>query len=239
MAHQSTLKSLRDIALFCGLDDTERTALESQCAWREAESGALIITQADTSTDVFFVVSGRVRAVLYSAAGKEVALREIGPGEMFGEYSAIDGEPRSATIEALESCLVAVLPAAGFQAVVARHPDISMQLVQVLLRQIRTLTARVFEFSTLAVSNRIHAELLRLARASAANSNTTPAPNAAVIDPAPTHADIASQISTHREAVTRELTKLSKIGLVERQGGALRVTDVARLTTMVNEALGE
>ena len=89
MSHQTTVKSLRDIPLFGGLDGAERAALEGRCAWREAADGSLIITQADTSNDVFFVIAGRVRAVLYSATGKTVSLREIGTGEMFGEYSAI------------------------------------------------------------------------------------------------------------------------------------------------------
>ena len=59
------------------------------------------------------------------------------------------------------------------------------------------------------------------------------------IVPAPTHVEIASRISSHREAVTRELNRLSRIGLTERQGSALIVKDVDRLAEMVHEATGE
>jgi hypothetical protein len=62
--------------------------------------------------------------------------------------------------------------------------------------------------------------------------------NAAMIQPAPTHADLASRISTHREAVTRELNQLSRDGLVERQAGALAIHDVERLARLVQNVVG-
>ena len=57
--------------------------------------------------------------------------------------------------------------------------------------------------------------------------------------PAPTHVEIASRVSTHREAVTRELNRLSRIGIIERRGGPLLVKDVDRLAGMVQSATGE
>jgi predicted transcriptional regulator len=62
---------------------------------------------------------------------------------------------------------------------------------------------------------------------------------ASVIEGAPTHAEIASRISTHREAVTRELNRLSRLGIIERRGSNLIVKDVARLAAMVHEVTGE
>ena len=59
------------------------------------------------------------------------------------------------------------------------------------------------------------------------------------ISPAPTDTEIASRVSTHREAVTRELTRLSRIGLIERERNALLVKDVERLAEMVHAATGE
>ena len=75
--------------------------------------------------------------------------------------------------------------------------------------------------------------LLRLARRGEAGDNTS------VISPAPTHADIASRVSTHREAVTRELNVLARAGLVARRSGALVVLDVARLAQLVEDVLDE
>ena len=108
-----------------------------------------------------------------------------------------------------------------------------LALLDQFVTKIRTLTTRVYEFSALAVSNRIQAELLRLANLASQEENS------ARIASAPTHSEIASRISTHREAVTRELNRLARIGIIERKGGALVVRDVRRLTAMVHEVTGE
>jgi CRP-like cAMP-binding protein len=97
------------------------------------------------------------------------------------------------------------------------------------------MSRRVVEFSTLPVRHRVHAELLRLARIDA----TDPARRDATIAPAPTNAEIASRISTHREAVSRELADLMRHGLIARRGGALVLRDVRALARMVEEALEE
>jgi CRP-like cAMP-binding protein len=90
----------------------------------------------------------------------------------------------------------------------------------------------VFEFSALAVNNRIHAELLRLAQDHMTGENV------AVIDPVPTHAEIASRISTRREAVTREFNQLSRAGIVQRRSSTLVVRDVERLKRLVQDVVG-
>ena len=82
---------------------------------------------------------------------------------------------------------------------------------------IRSLTTRVYElFSTLAVNNRIQAELLRLA------SFTCQGGNSARIAPAPTHVEIASRVSSHREAVTRELNRLFRGSASSTRHGVAR-----------------
>ena len=101
------------------------------------------------------------------------------------------------------------------------------------VREIRELTTRVFEFSTLAVRYRIEAEILRLTQLSPCTGK------AAHIVPAPTHAEIASRTSTHREAVTRELNRLAKLGIVEQRNIELWIKDVDRLATLVQDASGD
>jgi CRP-like cAMP-binding protein len=225
--------SLKGIAIFAGLSADAVERIERRCAWRPYARAEPIVDYLDGSDDVFFIASGRVRVTIYSLAGKAVSFSEMGPGEVFGEYPALDGGPRSASVEAHTSCLVASMSAAAFRELLHSEPRVALALLPQLVMKIRALTTRVYEFSTLAVSNRIQAELLRLA------SLAPRAGKRARIDPAPTHTDIASRISTHREAVTRELNRLSRSGLIERAGGALVVTDVARLAEMVHDATGE
>jgi CRP-like cAMP-binding protein len=94
---------------------------------------------------------------------------------------------------------------------------------------VRRVSERVIDLSTLGVHQRLHAELLRLARDAGVTRNS------ARIDPAPKHADLASQVSTYREQVTRELSALAKAGIVRREGRALVVRDLKRLETLVEE----
>lgn len=225
--------ALREIAIFRDVAEGDLDGLAKRCQWRRYLRDQQILGYGDESRDVFFVVSGRVRAINYSIAGKEVSFRDIEGGDMFGEFAAIDSQPRSANVVALQESLIASMSANTFWDVLREQPEVAAATLKRLTAQVRSLTERVFEFSTLAVRNRIHAELLRLARDHMESDNT------AVISPAPKHADIASRLSTHREAVTRELNELAHSGLLERRERTMVITDVAALEHMVEEVLGE
>ena len=93
---------------------------------------------------------------------------------------------------------------------------------------IRKLGDRVVEFSALSVKSRIHAEILRLAKNNLITENT------AEITPSPTHQDIASRISTHREAVSREISELTKNAILKRSEGKLIVQDISKLEALLN-----
>jgi CRP/FNR family cyclic AMP-dependent transcriptional regulator len=225
--------SLGRIAIFAGLPRDGLQRIERRCSWRRYEPAEPIVGYLDASDDVFFIALGEVRVTIYSSAGKAVSFRELGAGAVFGEYPAIDGGPRSASVEARTNCLVASMTGASFRELLKSEAGVAQALLPRLVKTIRTLTTRVYEFSTLAVSNRIQAELLRLASLGSREGKS------ARIVPAPTHVEIASRISTHREAVTRELNRLSRIGVIERRGGTLLVKDVDRLAEMVHAATGE
>jgi CRP/FNR family transcriptional regulator, cyclic AMP receptor protein len=225
--------SLARIAILATLSKESLEEFERRCAWRRYEQGESIVNYLDASDDVFFIVSGEVKVTIYSHAGKAVSFSIMGPGEVFGEYPAIDRGPRSANVEARTSCLVASLPAEAFRELLRSEPSVTQALLPQLVKKIRALTMRVYEFSTLAVKNRIQAELLRLARLASGDGKC------ARIAPAPTHIEIASRVATHREAVTRELNRLARMGLIERASGALVVKDIERLAEFVHTATGE
>ena len=203
--------------------------LAARCNWRRVEPGQVIVARNSPDRDVHFVVSGRVRVTSFSAGGKQVTFRDEDAGEMFGDLAAIDARPRSADVLALDSVLVASLTPEHFRELIATEPLVQERVLQRLAGLVRLLSERVIELSTLGVQNRIHAELLRIARQAGQPGNRVR------IDPAPKHADIASQVSTYREQVTREFSALAKQGLLEKDGTALVLTDVARLERIVAE----
>jgi CRP/FNR family cyclic AMP-dependent transcriptional regulator len=228
-AAQPSSLALRGIALLDGVPPAHLDALARNCAWRNVEAGQRIISRAAKDRDVYFIASGRVRVTTYSAAGRQVTFRDFGTGEHFGEVAAIDGMARSADVVALQSTLLAVLPREAFSDLVRKEPAVAERLLQGLAALVRRLSERVIDLSTLGVHHRLHAELLRLTLEAGVQGNR------ARIDPAPKHADLASQVSTYREQVTRELSALARSKVIGKEGRALVVLDVARLRRMVDE----
>lgn len=225
--------SLEGIAIFAGLKDAVVEKIRRECSWRRYEPGELIVDYLDPSNDVFFLTAGEARVTIYSYVGRLVSFGELGAGEVFGEYAAIDQCSRSASVQARTSCLVAMMPADAFRRLLQTTPEVTLAVLEQLVKRTRAVTNRVYEFSTMHVSSRVQAEILRLAMLAPREGK------GARIAPPPSHVEIASRISTHREAVTRELTHLSRIGIIERQDDALFVMDLDRLAGMVHDATGE
>jgi CRP/FNR family cyclic AMP-dependent transcriptional regulator len=223
-------RTLAGTRLLQGVDAERIQDLDRRCRWRTFEPDERILNLDDSGRDVFFIVRGEVRVTVFSETGKTVIMRDLKTGDQFGEYAAIDGAPRSASIVAMTRTMVAVVPQEMFLSLLSDYPALALTVMRTMSSAIRALNERVVEFSTLGVRNRIHAELLRLGRDGRQVENT------ARISPPPTHAEIAARISTHREAVTRELKQLERQGLLEKTRGALVVKDVEELGRMVDDA---
>lgn len=226
--------ALRRIALLEGLGDACLDRIAAECDWRSVDARRPVFTRASKAGEVFFLVAGRARITTYSANGREVTFRDYEAGEHFGDLSAIDGQPRSADVVTLEPSVLACLPSESFLALLGREPVVSMRMMASLTQLVRRLTERVIELSTLGVQTRLHAELLRLAHAAGVHDNT------ARIDPAPAHAVLAGKISTNREQVTREISALTRRGVLRKDGThTLVVTDVRELEALVAEVRGD
>jgi len=236
MPHSASPRSglaLQRIHLFEGLGQACLGRLAEECDWRSLEAHRPVFTRHSEGRQVFFLVSGRARITTYSPQGREVSFRDCEAGTHFGDLSAIDEAPRSADVVTLEPSVLASLPSPAFRALIEREPRLAMRIMRELVGMVRSLTERVIEISTLGVQTRLHAELLRLAQAAGVQGNQ------AQIDPMPSHASLASKISTGREQVTRELGALTRSGLLRKQGlHAFVVTDVQRLDRLVTEVRG-
>lgn len=211
------------IELFRGVEGLDPVAISQLCRWQRYPKRSQILSNDDPSTDVFFIVEGAVLVRSYSLEGKEVSYNDIRQGEIFGEFSAIDGKPRSASVDAIEDCTIARMTSEQFRSLLTENPIIGLRLSELLVAKSRALTRRIFEYGTLPVRERVQQELLRLC------SGAKPGINRFVIDPAPTHYEIATRIATHREAVSRELNQLAFAGLIEIDRRRIKVLDIKKL----------
>jgi CRP/FNR family transcriptional regulator, cyclic AMP receptor protein len=233
MDQRSRHSALKLVPILSGASDASLERVARACRWRDVEAGEHVVVNDDSSTDVYFLTAGKLRVIIYSLEGKAVQFTDLKPGSLFGEIAAIDRGDRSASVEAIEASTVAWLSADQFEELLAKEPLIALATLKHVVAEVRRLSERVVEFSTLVVQNRIHAELLRLT-ADAGRKGTD-----VLLSPAPSLADIAERVSTHREAVSRELSRLTSKGLLRREGADLRIVDVERLARLVREAKGE
>jgi CRP-like cAMP-binding protein len=148
--------SLAGATLLKGLSADSLARVQQNCSWRRYEPGEPIVEYLDRSDDVFFLASGEARVIVYSLAGKVVSFHDLGPGDLFGELPAIDGRPRSASVEARTSCLVASMKALSFQELLQAEPLVMQAVLRQLVSTIRRLSTRVYEFSAaiMAVTGR-------------------------------------------------------------------------------------
>ena len=181
-------EDIAGISLLADLGESEQKAFAQQCRWRYYGAGEQIIDRQDETTDIYFVVSGLGRIVNYSLSGREVTFDDLTAGSHFGELSALDGQPRSASVMSLESSLIAALPQDRFNKLLQSNPEISFRVLRALAGIIRNSTDRIMDLSTLAANNRVQADLMRQARhgwigATKAESR-----------PIPGHGDITSRV---------------------------------------------
>jgi CRP/FNR family transcriptional regulator, cyclic AMP receptor protein len=205
MAEGSTPR-LAGIALLRSMSEAELQALEQRCRWRRFGAGQQIVDRDSEDRSVFFVVEGRVRVVDYSPGGREVIYAVLGPGSHFGELAAIDGRGRSASVLAVETCVLAAITPADLDSLLRRSAELALALIRHLVEIIRTSDERITELSTLGAMQRVGRELLRLAE---------PGPSGAFsISPLPTQSNLASQTGT----MSRTLAPFTYDGPIERNG---------------------
>lgn len=185
----------------------------------------IIVDEGALDNDVYWIQGGSLQFSLVSIHGKEVILRNMVSGEIFGEGAAISGLPRSVRVTALCSGLTMRLSGKSFLESLMEAPEIGVWLSANLAVRVNDLTAKVFEIATLPIAGRVQLELLKLAKTGDDKHDRC------LIRPFPTHTELAFRIGTHREAVTRELNTLAREGIVVKMGRDLEISSLRKLRT--------
>lgn len=225
------MSSVIEIPLMNGLTEHQAADLDRHVRWTTYDANELIIDYDEPSREIRFVMSGKVRILLRTPTGKEVILDELGPGKYFGEMAAIDKSSRSANVTALEVSKVCVMPAPVFLQLMRDNGDLSLDVLRLLSTRVRELNHRLGEHTFLTTRQRLCAELLRQSRPRGND------PAQRIVSPPPLQKDIADRIGTQREVVTRELSALKKIGLVETTRGGLVLLDPKGINDVISDAL--
>jgi CRP-like cAMP-binding protein len=222
-------EALQEIEIFKCLDDEAIGQVSNLVKWKQYRKAVEVIAYKDESDDVYFLASGQVSITIFSFAGKEISYQGLGPGAMFGELSAIDQLPRTANVITLEIARIGAMSRNDYWRLIDRYPSVAAASLKRLASLVRLLTDRVYQYGALDVKGRVRMEVLRLARESMSGDDT------ATIQHFPTHSEIANRVNTHREAVTRELNELSRMGLIEQNQRVLTVTAVSHLEDLLPE----
>jgi CRP-like cAMP-binding protein len=210
---------LRRVSIFAHLDPTGLAAIERLMEIRNCPGEAVIAGQEDPGDNLFVLVRGKVKVVLYGDSGREIILSIFkSPGDFFGEMSLLDNQPRSATILAVEPSTLLVLKRRDFQAHLEAHPRMALAVLTQLSRRLRHADEVIGNLALLDVYGRVARKLREMAEADGEETE-----EGVVIRQRPTQQEMAATIGTSRETVSRVLSGLARRGHIEMTGRRLLI----------------
>jgi CRP/FNR family cyclic AMP-dependent transcriptional regulator len=128
---------LRQSPTFQLLDDDELAELTAHVDERSFAAGQVVFQAGEPGGAMHVVLSGRVEVYLLDEDRKRVVLNELGPGEIFGELSLFDGDPRSASVRTLEATRTFQIDRADLERLFARRPHAALDILTVMSRRLR------------------------------------------------------------------------------------------------------
>jgi CRP-like cAMP-binding protein len=215
---------LRRTQLFANLTEPEMDALASRISKRHLDQGASLFSEGDPCTGLFLVASGKIRIFKMSPAGREQVLAVEGPGSSFAELPVFDGGNYPASASAMEQTEVLFISRKDFQNYCREHPEVALKVIAVVGSRLRRLVGIIEELSFTTVRQRLIALILRLTQQSG-----TPSRQGVRLELTKSHQDLAAELGTVRELVSRNLSRLQAEGFLEVDGRRIVVKDLAGL----------
>ena len=203
---------------------SELDDLLSRGVKRPFRRGAFIMTEGESSDHVVVLLSGRAKVSSYTMDGKEVVLAVRGPGELLGDFSALDGAPRSATVSALEPIEALILPSDRFTAFLEDHARLAILLLQTWSRRVRDADRKRVEFGAYDTPGRVARRLLELVDRYGEGDGPVKR-----IDLSLTQDELAGWTGSSREAVSKALREFRDRGWIETGRRSIKVLDVEAL----------
>ena len=217
-------QTLTKVPIFSGLSDAELAFLAQHTVSRRFSAGETVFSEGEPCTGLYVVESGHVRIFKSSAGGREHVLAIEGPGSSVAELPVFDGGNYPASVAAIDDATLLFVSKQGFQALCLAHPQVSLKVLRVVGMRLRRLVGIIEELSFTTVRHRLAAFLLRKAKTSGKRS----ADGIEFALPA-NNQELASQIGTVRELVSRNLSRFQAEGMLKVDGRTVTVTDLKAL----------
>lgn len=215
---------LRKTPLFASLSELEMRSLCRRVTRRRFRRGELLFSEGDPCLGLFLVASGKVRIFKISPAGREQVLALEGPGSSFAELPVFDGGTYPASASAVEDAELLFISRKDFQNFCREHPEVALKVIAVVGSRLRRLVGIIEELSFTTVRHRLIGLILRLAQTGGRVSKA-----GVSVELTKSHQDLAAELGTVRELISRNLSRLQAEGFLEIEGRRLTVTDLAGL----------
>jgi CRP/FNR family transcriptional regulator, cyclic AMP receptor protein len=213
-----------------GLSPQERGALLALLRRRRYRRQEVVFHQGDAGDTLHLVRRGRLKVLIPAETGEEAVLTIVGPGDLFGELTLLDGGPRSATVVALEDVETVTLSRADFLDLLRREPAVVEALLATLARTIRRLSEDVTDLMSLDLRGRLAKKLLELAEAHGARSG-----DSIEIQVSLTQEELAGLIGATRPRVNKLLGFFEDRGAIARRGRRIIIVKPEALRCWVSQ----
>jgi CRP/FNR family transcriptional regulator len=224
---------LQQVPIFSGLSQQELAFLMAHLTQRKFQAGELIFNEGDTCAGLYVIQAGNVRIFKSSAGGREQVLAIEGPGNSIAELPVFDGGNYPASAQALTDSVLFFFSRQDFHALCLQYPQVALKVLKIVGGRLRGLVGIIEELSFTTVRHRLIAVLLRLGKAEGARKGET----ITVILPM-NNSELAAQIGTVRELVSRNLSRLQVEGLIVVDGRKLEIPSLKRLESELEASTG-
>ena len=228
---ESLKQILSQVPMFSGLATSEMEFLAQRAVPRNYNAGQMVFNEGDPCSGLYVVAAGHVRIFKTSAGGREQVLSIDGLGSSVAELPVFDGGNYPASVAAVDdSTLLLFISKQDFQELCLAHPQVSLKVLRVVGARLRRLVGIIEELSFTTVRHRLAAFLLRLAE----REGTKTAGGIAVTLP-DNNQEVAAQIGTVRELVSRNLSRFEAEGLIKIDGRNLLIRDLKAIESEVSD----
>lgn len=224
-------QTLTKVPIFSGLTDSQLEFLTSRAVEKKYEAGNLIFSEGDACAGLYVVQSGNVRIFKSAASGREQVLAIEGPGSSIAELPVFDGGNYPASAQALNDATMLFVSKQAFQSLCMKHPEVALKVLKVVGSRLRRLVGIIEELSFTTVRHRLTALLLRSAKEGKKRSD-----GSVEIVLNANNQELAAQLGTVRELVSRNLSRLQAEGLIQMDGRTIVIPSVGKLSEELQDA---